>query len=261
MEAIYEEREGFAKRHPYKFGHQVDPKTGHHAFSIHAVEDPPEGLGVLIGDALYNFHSALDHLVWQFTLANGNVPPNPIPLRSRWRNVAFPIFRDKPTDFRKKTARNLWGLTENARRFIANEQPFAPGKGDPTLHPLWVLYELSNADKHRTFHLTSHYLQWIRAVGSPMKEGQKLSVYPVSAGKFPGPFEKDTVLAVFGIDPPQPELNFQPEAHLDIAFDKGSAPVEGVPVLRVLASIGAHIEELLKRARPHLPARVSAGKG
>lgn len=248
MEAIYKRRQGFAKRNPYELRNDVNPETGHQAISLHAVEDPPKGLGVLIGDALYNFHSALDHLVWQLTLDNGNVPPNPIPMKSRWRKVAFPIFRDEPTNFWKKTHGYLWGLTKDARLFIRDEQPFVPRQGDPTKHPLWVLHELSNADKHRTLHLTSHYLQWLRAESSPLKSAATVSV--VEGGKFPGPFKENAVLAVFRIDPPQAELNFKPKAHLDIAFDEGSAPVEGVPVLRVLASIGAHIEELFERARP-----------
>jgi hypothetical protein len=42
-------------------------------------EPPVEEWGAIIGDVVHNLRSALDHLVWQLTIANGNTPPNPIP--------------------------------------------------------------------------------------------------------------------------------------------------------------------------------------
>ena len=59
-------------------------------------EPPVHEWGAMVGDVVDNLRSALDHLVWQLTLANGHTPPAVIPLKRSdpdywWRRVSFPI--------------------------------------------------------------------------------------------------------------------------------------------------------------------------
>jgi hypothetical protein len=49
-----------------------------HGEPVPAVEE----WGPIIGDVVHNLRSALDHLVWQLTIANGHTPPNPIPVEA-----------------------------------------------------------------------------------------------------------------------------------------------------------------------------------
>jgi hypothetical protein len=136
-------------------------------------EPPVEVLGAIIGDVVHNLRSALDHLVWQLTIANGYTPPNPIPRRGQpggeWRDISFPVYTADPRAqypsgrripwryrwpkwSRKKVAGSLWGVRPDLRTVIQKLQPFNRRK-NPSKEPLAVLDELWNIDKHRHLHL------------------------------------------------------------------------------------------------------------
>jgi len=52
-----------------------------------------EEWGAILGDAVHNLRSALDHLVWELTKQNqGGEPPPPIPMA--WRRIGFPDLQD-----------------------------------------------------------------------------------------------------------------------------------------------------------------------
>ncbi len=42
----------------------ADPTTGPVSYRVHVRAKPPEDLGLMLGDALHNARSALDHVVW-----------------------------------------------------------------------------------------------------------------------------------------------------------------------------------------------------
>ncbi len=97
-------------------------------------------IGVRIGDVIHNSRSALDHLVWQLVLTDGNSP-------GYW--TQFPIVDNAnkfPLEHGRK--RDLKGVSPEAFRYIKSVQPFYSGIDDPE-HPLLNLRDLSNRDKHR----------------------------------------------------------------------------------------------------------------
>jgi hypothetical protein len=112
---------------------------------------PPIRLSVIIGEILYHIRSALDHLVYQLTLANGVTDEKILD------SCEFPIF-DKPTKFtltRKSGERDpksglykMRGVDAMAQAIIEGLQPYHSG-ANITTHPLWVLHQLCNIDKHR----------------------------------------------------------------------------------------------------------------
>jgi hypothetical protein len=119
-------------------------------FRAAVIRLPKPGLGpsVIIGDFLYNVRSALDHLVWQLILANGAVPKE--------RKNAFPIsktierFREQLDSFKR-----LKGVSPQGVALIDGLQPYRSGEPLCNLHPLWILSELAEIDKHRTLNLTT----------------------------------------------------------------------------------------------------------
>jgi hypothetical protein len=80
----------------YEFDPLDDLETGQIVIYGEGIREPPvEEWGVIIGDVVHNLRSALDHLVWQLTLANGNIPPAVIPrgkAGKKWRDIRFPIY-------------------------------------------------------------------------------------------------------------------------------------------------------------------------
>src|SRR5688572_11329470 len=86
IEAIRARCEAFTDRDPLPFSSRVEQKQGPEgsiAYTAYAVvrEQPPLDLGPIIGDAVHDIRSALDHLVYELA------PPN---VRSKDK-TQFPI--------------------------------------------------------------------------------------------------------------------------------------------------------------------------
>lgn len=103
-------------------------------------------VGLLMGDVVHNKRSTLDHLVYQLALINtgGNVAhPN---------RTQFPI-SDSRDSFERAAANCLAEVAPDLRDIIEGFQPYHPLKEnivvEPYFHPLAMLRDLSNTDKHR----------------------------------------------------------------------------------------------------------------
>jgi hypothetical protein len=109
---------------------------------FHVHREPPLRLGVILGDCLHNLRSALDHLAWQVTLLDGGTPDG---------DTQFPIVSKSEVQFEKTADRRIPGLNARHRAMVKSAQPFHDGAGASS-HPLSVLADLSNIDKHRVVH-------------------------------------------------------------------------------------------------------------
>ncbi len=107
-------------------------------------EEPPPRFGVILGDSIHNLRSALDHLMWQVTLLDGGIPNN---------QTQFPIIKESETKFDAEANRRIPDLSSKHRALVKRAQPYHEGD-KAALHPLAVLNELSNADKHRILNVT-----------------------------------------------------------------------------------------------------------
>jgi hypothetical protein len=129
-------RDRFIKSNPYSLGKKPDPKPGHEGCNLWFMTriDPiPTEIAMLVGDAIHNIRSALDHLACQLVFASGN---------SISDQTSFPIF--KGTQINEPSfARKVQGMSQAAQD-IRSSEPYKNGKG----HTLWVLHELDIADKH-----------------------------------------------------------------------------------------------------------------
>ena len=103
--------------------------------------------GTLVGDILVNLRAALDHAV--YAIAYSGNPDSFI----NYRRTEF-LICDSERAFRQKKRSALRGLPRAAVAVVQQSQPYV-GTDDVTNHPLWVLRELSNLDKHRFIPLTT----------------------------------------------------------------------------------------------------------
>jgi hypothetical protein len=108
---------------------------------ISEVAEIPLRCGVILGDALHNFRSALDHLAWQLVLANGATPTN---------QTQFPI-TTSPARFAEQR-RRVQGMAPEVVQEIETLQPYEPREG-PEFTALGHLRDLSNRDKHQLVNL------------------------------------------------------------------------------------------------------------
>ena len=95
---------------------------------------------VIFGEILYNLRSALDHLVWQLVLANGQTPG---------RHSAFPI-TNHAQGWEKIKDNLLNGVSSRHKSMIGYLQPYTGGINLPfDVSKLQFLDDLSNIEKHR----------------------------------------------------------------------------------------------------------------
>lgn len=102
----------------------------HFELVVENVVPLPRRLPMLVGDCVGNLRASLDHLAYQLVLGNGGTPTT---------NTRFPISRSGS----KKPVNIHGGIDTRALEVVNAIQP--PGDD----HPLAVLRELSNSDKHR----------------------------------------------------------------------------------------------------------------
>ena len=129
---LYAKGQVFGNTHPHRLSIEIDTESGDDALSIAPAEQFPDEFLAILGDAIHNLRSALDHAWFQSVTSDPD-----------HRN--FPV---KKTRDDLKASIN--GLKENAseevKRFIVDViQPYEGGDGEILLG----LHSLDIEDKHR----------------------------------------------------------------------------------------------------------------
>ena len=130
--------ERFLREGPYRITSGFESDRTELVYRVADVRAVPEEVGLILGDVVHNARACLDHLA--YALAS---TPN--------RQTAFPILtqprRDKNSQPLKTTISG--GISEPIRQAVVSVQPYQVQSSDPARHPLAVLKELDDADKHR----------------------------------------------------------------------------------------------------------------
>jgi hypothetical protein len=194
-------------------------------------------ISLLMGDALYNFRSALDHLVWQLVLVNNGTPDE------KNRN-AYPIFNPEDKNPEKKwdspkAKDGLKGVSTEAQAIIKSLQPrrgedHSLWQGD---FALWQLERLCNIDKHRNLHLTV-----------VETDGASFNIHPTPEiwrrmCDGCGVVENGKVLLRIPID--YGDIGFCPI--FDIVFAEKETPMFNQPVKRTIKIIADSVDNVLEK--------------
>jgi hypothetical protein len=157
LETLDQEWRSFIEREPYAALHELKPETCEWTSRFLIEKAIPIEISVTMGDALHNLRSCLDHLVGCFVERHG---------RTIEHHHAFPIYADAATfkgraqRARRKDDRGgpLSGIPCESGEWalIERSQPYQGGD-DPREHPLAILNEMVNIDKHRRLHAAMTY--------------------------------------------------------------------------------------------------------
>jgi hypothetical protein len=148
LQCLEAECRTWLEEHPYRVYGELDAERRNKLVKVEIFHQPPAELGLLIGDCLHNMRSALDNLVYDLAIAHRGSPLS----RSIARVSQFPIFKDCD-QFTDKGMDQIRGIHPDAKAVIKRLQPYHRGEKS-AYHRLWMLRELSNADKHRLLHPT-----------------------------------------------------------------------------------------------------------
>ncbi|HEX8743965.1 MAG TPA: hypothetical protein VF712_12600 [Thermoleophilaceae bacterium] len=132
------------KGNPYRVEVQFDRQTGWHSAYVRIVEQPPPDLSVLVGEAAYQFLSALNVIVWE--LAERKIGRHKINQGRIANYVSFPITK-RPKDFKSLLLVSQSLVSKKAITRLDGVQAYRGP--DPQRFPLLYLKPLADLDKHR----------------------------------------------------------------------------------------------------------------
>jgi hypothetical protein len=228
-----------------------NPKTGKYALRVFTRREPvpPLRWSILIGEFAYNLRSALDHIACQLALGN-NWPAAAIP--TLLEKTSFPIYLysanrlSKPADKRWSTnKRPMAYMTPYQRALLERFQPYHRRnmKDDapiwataPTgrLHPLWLLHELNNADKHRLLQVTAAVASGLSLIvrSAPSTFRVKSINTRLGAKLINGAY-----VGAIDIDGDWEGVDMNFSVTQRVVFWDGCDAVKGLPVLRTLEAM------------------------
>lgn len=221
----------FLKREPRPFGYRTETTTRPDK-SIECVlyavvrEQPPRTLAPMIGDAIHNIRSALDHLVYE--LAS--------PSERNTGRTEFPIFSDEG-QFKKHSPAMLKGITGDARTLIQRVQPYI-ASNPPRHDPLAILKKLSNLDKHR---LLVPMIAAVSEIDSMVASDNAEIRFEFLE---PGPVEHDARIMAFTATPRDPsvEMPVSTQTALQIGLRDTGADDLRLEVIRLLGMLHDHVQ-------------------
>jgi hypothetical protein len=110
-----------------------------------ASTEPPDRLGLVVGDWAHNMRGALDYTVYEL-VRDATQEPDP-----RW--TQFPIATTE-TAYKQQAPGRLKGVPVWALPVFDGLQPYHD-EDEAEWHPLAILADISNRDKHRLVHTTA----------------------------------------------------------------------------------------------------------
>lgn len=229
-----EELGKFLKSDPYTLirHEQRTPEKHALSYTLSVKHHPSHGVSLIIGDCLYNLRSALDHLT--FALA-----PKPGASRNLTQ-VQFPIY-DSVESFDEKSERRIGHLPDEIRAVFRRFQPDTGGHRLHT-HPLWLLNELGNEDKHRYLVLaTGVDTDWGMGHGTIIKDVLMRS----TTGSVDGSAFKDgdeVARFEFTVIGPNPKVNLNLKATFAITLSQ-EGPARGAPLAETFERCFNHIRK------------------
>ncbi len=206
--------------------------------------EPPPSCSGLIGETLYHQRAALDYMACDLARYNEQVVDD---------HVEFPIFKE-PAKFRNPVTGNLTDgiekriglLRADHQAVVEDEQPFNGRHGKAEHDPLWLLYCLSNFDRHQFIHLTSIITNASFHSFTPPEAAARFEQVSVSYGIF----ETEAEVARFRIlDGPELDVHVQSNVRFDVGFSN-EGPGAGRPVIGTLADIQLRVAGIMRRFTP-----------
>ena len=201
--------------------------------SIASVREPPRRLGLILGDAVQNLRSALDHVAWRLAEQGGR---GAIP-RSRAR---FPIV-NSPAAFERAEAEEALGqIDETHLEMIERLQPYRQVFTSDVMHPLAALRAMSNRDRYRVLPLVLGPADLEISIAA-IPQGCRVVALDVNAEAMTKPLVAGLRVARCYVD----STTGDPQLTLRLG-GSGYLAVDGfVPVLDRLDRIGRCVEEVI----------------
>lgn len=230
---LHREIGAFLDSKPYAVVKKID--AGKVLYIVAKVTETPSEISAIVGDAIQNLRSALDHLMIQLLLVK-------LETETTERELQFPV-RDTADKYKSKLDGLEQSLRKDAIDALRNVQAHQGGNG----HDIWVLHRLNNIDKHRTiitagtsFRSVNIGAYMFRMLFQAMGEhngpsAPKFEDFPTgSLNAYFRPADNMCPLKVGDVLPSlDSEMNEQNDFRFDVAFNEAKI-IQGKPILETL---------------------------
>jgi hypothetical protein len=233
FEALKIEEDRFRETKPYKIVRRTNDDGSEHSYRLWAQGEPRDEVSTVLGDAIHNMRSVLDHLAAAFAMTNRGKPS-----KCEW-----PIFDTKERfDAAGKVSVVKDEVSSRAWTLIKWSQPYRRRQRAHE-HVIWMLHQLDNIDKHQRLHLMGIASEGTRVDGFPdIPQGRGETLVTIHRG----PFKDGAEIVHVRFPEPHPEvcMNVTPW----IVFGFSDAPYRGHGVVNALAQIGEQVTRLARMA-------------
>jgi hypothetical protein len=244
LEVLGDELAAFTAGEPYRIAHEPNADGSEHIFRTQVLKEPPTLLSVIIGDALQNMRSALEHLVWGLAFKDKGSEPS--------RSTSFPIYRteaaffqtDKNTSSGYSAGSGMHKISEIKRvavkTAIQQLQPYKTGHDE-----LYILNELARVDRHQSLRTIGGANRTVtqgwrkRGTRGPFVADFDLLRPPGAIVTISSILEHNAKVGHFHFREPEMEVYFHFPRY--VAF-RDAGPATGMHALRTLTTIRRHIE-------------------
>jgi hypothetical protein len=127
----------FLATNPYKVATKRDPETRKPVYYVADVQAVPYEICIILGDAIHDLRTALDHLAQQLYLVGSGA--------TEYRKGTSFFIAPKASEYQKHVGGKVEKIRQEAIDALAALEPYKYGKGSD----FWVLHSLDNIDKHR----------------------------------------------------------------------------------------------------------------
>lgn len=194
--------------------------------------------GVMLGDAVHNLRSALDHLVWQLVLLNtgkNGGPENKFPIESSGRRY-WSITKDGKASVRDRALRNV---ADEHRVLVDELQPYRTHPGS-RITVLGTLRDFSNFDKHRLLNpalvavdaTSERPLRMLTNADAGEQVGIKVTYFPPEG-------EAEVLVMDYSCPGENPQVSMDDDPAIDIGFGEAGIRLNQLPML------GRWVDEIL----------------
>lgn len=236
----------FFQTNPYEIVVQDNTHADQRQHVVVRADPLPASLSLILGDAIHNLRSALDHLIWQLVIANGGKPN---------RNTGFPIW-DTKAKYKAGRPGNAQGISQSALKVLYGLKPYKGGNS-----PLWTLHQLDITDKHRLLlAVFAAHRNVIIDFGASMRRAfadqpgqewiQNIPDMPIALN----PAERQLVgpgVVLFGA-PLGDQSHDDVEFTIEVALDEPGV-VQREPPLPLLQQLCSVVEATIGLFAPHIP--------
>jgi hypothetical protein len=234
---------------PYVVEAKRAPDTRRLIYFVAGLRPTPSRVPAVLGDAIHNLRSALDHLAYQLVWVGSGKKPS--------SHVYFPIGDDR-VKYLEQRRRQVKGAAPAAIATLDNLMPYRGGND-----ALWRLHKLNNVDKHRVLLTAGSAFQSVNIGAHMSREMQRQIASSPMAEAFSGMPDLDLFIRPADrmfplkagdelfIDGPDAEVNDKLQFRFEVCFGEKDIAF-GVPIIESLASMVQLVEQILPKFESHL---------